>query len=596
MFELSELILAKVKANKIVAATVAGYAFLVLFHIPLGVLVTLFDKNQAPQFFSILILAAAFGLVILWKSEKIPFSRPALYLGFALLAALLLSALQGGNFFPTITGDTLRYAGIASNAALLLVALFHGLFTSQNFPKLVNGYLAILFISECLAVLQFFKVITLPGLQGNPTSTFGNLDFYAAFVGTSFPLILYAWLGSARIGKRCAEALALLSVICLRLVDAKQGYFDLAIAAFLVAAFILYRKYKVDTTEARYSINVHTTIATIALFIWLELIFLIPFIGKAIPFIGNDPQVAIRGVLWLAGINQFLSHPFLGVGPDQYGAYYEHYRTVNSTIVLPGDSSNDAHSATVQTLATTGIVGSLIFFLLIALVIRSILVILEREPWDKKRTYALSLFLFIYLTNAAISPIVLPHKYLLWAISGYLIFYAARISRSEDTEPKQPRTVKLGVALLTALTFFVGSGFFASQINFAQWGESRRTDAAAKPDVRISPLLPCHIYFTYLAGALSPQGDAAIEKLSRDQVAINPRCYEAQRMLAAIAYNKGDLKELKKQVDILIDLAPAQREVLDIVSVYATKAGDKILEEKVRRQLARMGVYTVQVG
>jgi hypothetical protein len=67
-------------------------------------------------------------------------------------------------------------------------------------------------------------------------------------------------------------------------------------------------------------------------------------------------------------------------------------------------------------------------------------------------------------------------------------------------------------------------------------------------------------------------------------------------MLAAIAYNKGDLKALRKQVFILIELAPAQREVLDIANVYAVKAGDKKLEETVKNQLARMGVYTVQVG
>jgi hypothetical protein len=43
-------------------------------------------------------------------------------------------------------------------------------------------------------------------------------------------------------------------------------------------------------------------------------------------------------------------------------------------------------------------------------------------------------------------------------------------------------------------------------------------------------------------------------------------------------------------------LAPAQREVLDIANLYAVKAGDKRLEETVKKQLARMGVYTVQIG
>jgi O-antigen ligase len=341
---------------------------------------------------------------------------------------------------------------------------------------------------------------------------------------------------------------------------------------------------------------VRTTIISIALFVWLEFIFIFPFIGKSIPIIGDDAQVAIRGVMWLAGVNQFLNRPLFGVGPDQYGSFYEHFRTVNSTIVLPGDSSNDAHSATVQTLATTGIIGSLIFFLLIALVIRAILIIFEREVHTRKRTLALALFVFIYLTNAAISPIVLPHKYLLWAIGGYLVFHASRLTSDVESKTGDRMLLQGTVALFTAASLFVGVAFATSQINYTNWGETKRSNPAAQVSASISKFLPCHIYFTHIAGYASSQGDAAVEKLSRDQIAINPRCYEAQRMLAAIAYNKGDLKALRKQVFILIELAPAQREVLDIANVYAVRAGDKKLEETVKNQLARMGVYTVQVG
>lgn len=596
MFADYELVLAKVKSDKLISATVLTFAALTLVHIPLKVLITLFDKNQAPEFIVLLFIAGAFGFIALLRIKEIPFSKPALLLAIALIGSLLLSAVQSPGFFPSITGDTLRYAGIASNLALLLIALFHGLFNSHSFSKLINGYLGVLLLTEILAVLQFLKVITLPGLQGNPTSTFGNLDFYGAFVGTSFPLILFAWLGAGRLGKRLLIGLALLSLICLRLVDAKQGYLDFFIVAAVMSVFLIYQKFRTGAWSPRYSLTIRTTLVSAAIFIWLEFIFIFPFIGKGMPILGDDAQVAIRGVMWLAGINQFLSRPLFGVGPDQYGAFYEHFRTVNSTIVLPGDSSNDAHSATVQTLATTGLVGSIIFFLLIVLVIRAIIIIFEREVENRKRTLALALYLFIYLTNAAISPIVLPHKYLLWAIGGFLIFHAARLTSESESNSSHTKVLQGLVATLTAAVLFVGISFSASQINYTSWGEAKRTNPAAKVSASISKFLPCHIYFTYIAGYLSSQGDDAIEQLSRDQVAINPRCYEAQRMLAAIAYNKGDLVELKKRVDILIDLAPAQREVLDIAGLYAAKAGDKNLEEKVRRQLARMGVYTVQVG
>jgi uncharacterized protein HemY len=67
-------------------------------------------------------------------------------------------------------------------------------------------------------------------------------------------------------------------------------------------------------------------------------------------------------------------------------------------------------------------------------------------------------------------------------------------------------------------------------------------------------------------------------------------------MLSVLAYNRGDLKEMRKRVYILIDLAPAQREVLDLATLYAIKAGDKKLQDIVTQQLARMGIDRIEIG
>jgi hypothetical protein len=99
-----------------------------------------------------------------------------------------------------------------------------------------------------------------------------------------------------------------------------------------------------------------------------------------------------------------------------------------------------------------------------------------------------------------------------------------------------------------------------------------------------------------LSEYIAPRGNEALEKLTRDQVALNPRCQEAQRMLAVLAYNRGDYNEMGKRVHILIDLAPVQRDVLDIANLYAIKFGDKKLEATITAQLARMGVHEIQVG
>lgn len=585
-----------IRANKLISITTFAYAILTLGHIPLNTFNTLFDKNQAVEFFNVLMVATLFGAIIVRKRNELRIPRTLFALVGALLVALFASAVDSKSFFSSVTGDSFRYAGIASTVALLLVALFHGFFTAQTFPLLMKGYLLVLFLTEILAVLQFFKLITLPGIQGNPASTFGNLDFYAAYLGTSFPLILYVFLTSGAIGKRLSVALGALTLISLRLADAKQGYLDFLIATVLVVLALVYRKFRRQKDGEEFSLGVKTTLYTFAVFLWLEFIFMIPFIGKSIPHIGDDPQVAIRGVMWLAGLNQFFSRPLLGVGPDQYGNYYEEFRTVNSTVILGGTSTNDAHSMTTQTLATTGLVGTVLFLLLIAYLIRSILVILDQNKLDRKATYALALFLFIYVTNATISPIVLQHKYLFWAVSGFLIFTALRSEELPVWKPAPKSTVITLVSALTALTFFIGVGFGVGQVNFMRWGEAIKSNPSARVNVKVSPFIPCSTYFTYLGQYISPQGEAALEKLSRAQVAMNPRCQEAQKMLAKLAYNRQDLKEMRKRVYILIHLTPVQREVLDLATLYAIKDGDVKLQAKVERQLARIGVKRIQIG
>ena len=145
-----------VRANKVISFAVLGYAVLALGHIPSNVLLSLFDKNQSVQFAAILFLSAAFGVIAIIKRESLQLPRIIFFLGLALIIVLFASAILSGSFFLSLTGDSLRYAGIASTVALATVALFHGLFKAESFPKLVSGYLFILFLTEVIAILQYF--------------------------------------------------------------------------------------------------------------------------------------------------------------------------------------------------------------------------------------------------------------------------------------------------------------------------------------------------------------------------------------------------------------------------------------------------------
>jgi uncharacterized protein HemY len=55
-------------------------------------------------------------------------------------------------------------------------------------------------------------------------------------------------------------------------------------------------------------------------------------------------------------------------------------------------------------------------------------------------------------------------------------------------------------------------------------------------------------------------------------------------------YNKGDLPAMKKNVYLLTEIAPNRSEVLSLAGVYASKAKDKELFDKVTRQYVKLGI------
>jgi hypothetical protein len=312
-----------------------------------------------------------------------------------------------------------------------------------------------------------------------------------------------------------------------------------------------------------------------------------PFIGSFVPVLGNDIQVQIRGQFWLAATRQFFSSPLTGVGPDHYGSYYEQYRTVLSVQNNPTLLANDAHAAPAQTLATLGILGIIAFVLLLILLVRSFCILDERYPKDRYRYAAIGLYLFVFTTNAAISPITLPHKYLFWALAGFIIGQAYR---GVVTAPKLRHKVT-GAALISALvlpTVYVLVNFVPAQLSYL-----RATDKAAKaPDERIdlkyNNFLPCIIYYPSIASMISQNGEKELIILSQDQIKGNPNCVEAWINLAKIAYNQGDLPVMKTIIYELIEIAPSRQQVINLAALYANKAGDEYLDDLVDKQLMKL--------
>ena len=554
---------------------------LALGHIPNNVFPHAFDKNAPVHFVLLMLISIFYSIYILIRRNR--FEIPLKILGLIgfLVLAVLISAIRAPDLIGSLTGDTGRFTGAVSLLCLIIVAIYHSQFKLEQIHKLVQIFVTAIFVISVLGILQHHKVIDLPGDLG-VTGTLGNLDFFGAFVGTGFALFVYILPTVPRKRQILFSFFIVIELYAVYLAGPLQSYVDIAIILLAVIAY----KFREYIPIYEISLNAKTFFGTLAIIIWLEGIFLMPFLGTFIPVLGNDPQVKIRGQFWLAATRQFTSSPMTGVGPDHYGSYYEKYRTVTSVQENPTLLANDAHAAPAQTLATLGILGTLAFVLLLALLVRAFCILDERNRQNRYKYAAIGLYLFVFTTNAAISPITLPHKYLFWALAGFIIGDAYRNTQISLNLRYRVISASL-IAALVLPTSYVLVNFVPAQLKFLQANEKFVKDPNQKIDLEYNNFLPCLMYYPNMSRIFNKQGEKELIIFTQDQIKGNPYCIEAWITLAKIAYNQGDLPVMKTVIYKLIEIAPSRGEVITLAALYANKAGDNSLDDLVDKQLMK---------
>ena len=554
---------------------------LALGHIPNNVFPHAFDKNAPVHFVLLMLISILYSIYILIRRNR--FEIPLKILGLIgfLVLAVLISAIGAPDLIGSLTGDTGRFTGAISLLCLIIVAIYHSQFKLEQIHKLVQIFVTAIFVISVLGILQHHKVIDLPGDVG-VTGTLGNLDFFGAFVGTGFALFVYILPTVPRKRQILFSFFIVIELYAVYLAGPLQSYVDIAIILLAVIAY----KFREYIPIYEISLNAKTFFGTLAIIIWLEGIFLMPFLGTFIPVLGNDPQVKIRGQFWLAATRQFTSSPMTGVGPDHYGSYYEKYRTVTSVQENPTLLANDAHAAPAQTLATLGILGTLAFVLLLALLVRAFCILDERNRQNRYKYAAIGLYLFVFTTNAAISPITLPHKYLFWALAGFIIGDAYRNTQISLNLRYRVISASL-IAALVLPTSYVLVNFVPAQLKFLQANEKFVKDPNQKIDLEYNNFLPCLMYYPNMSRIFNKQGEKELIIFTQDQIKGNPYCIEAWITLAKIAYNQGDLPVMKTVIYKLIEIAPSRGEVITLAALYANKAGDNSLDDLVDKQLMK---------
>ena len=541
-----------------------------------------FDRNANAQFVALAISATGAGAYLVIKNKIPKLSKKIWITLAALFLSTAISTVAGGNIIGSMVGDVGRYTGLISLYSLLLIAIYFATIGMDRFNHYLPYFIMGLFIVNFLGLLQQFKLIVLPG-DGGFGSTLGNIDFLSAWIGTTLPLIMLL------VGKRHLAYRILLiimpplSLFLIYKLGPKQGYMDLLIFIF----FLLIYKFRAKIKRFPLTLNQFSIGASALTLLWIEAMIVIPLAKIPLFFITNEIQVVIRSTFWLSGVKMFFTRPFFGVGPDNFGYYYDQHRSLYSFKSNEFLVTNDAHSSVIQSMATLGIFAMLAFTFLLLILIRSLYINYNKYPNHRPTFYWLGVFFLLFITNSNISPITIQHKYLFWALAGFSIGAAYSNGVISGVRKVIQIPIRAGVASVAALAIFIAGNFVYAQIKF-DLGLAKIAKAST-PTYQISSYLPCLIYFGPQNGLMTYKKDEkvalAITKANaKKALALNPRCLEAKMDLTRVAFKEIDIPNAKKLVYELLEQAPARRDVISLASIYALTQNDTSLMTKLVSQ------------
>ena len=541
-----------------------------------------FDRNANAQFVALAISATGAGAYLVIKNKIPKLSKKIWITLAALFLSTAISTVAGGNIIGSMVGDVGRYTGLISLYSLLLIAIYFATVGMDRFNHYLPYFIMGLFIVNFLGLLQQFKLIVLPG-DGGFGSTLGNIDFLSAWIGTTLPLIMLL-VGRRHLAYRILLIIMpLLSIFLIYKLGPKQGYMDLLIFIF----FLLIYKFRAKIKRFPLTLNQFSIGASALTLLWIEAMIVIPLAKIPLFFITNEAQVVIRSTFWLSGVKMFFTRPFFGVGPDNFGYYYDQHRSLYSFKSNEFLVTNDAHSSVIQSMATLGIFAMLAFTFLLLILVRSLYINYNKYPNHRPTFYWLGVFFLLFITNSNISPITIQHKYLFWALAGFSIGAAYSNGVISGVRKVIAIPIRAGVASVAALAIFIAGNFVYAQIKF-DLGLAKIAKAST-PTYQISSYLPCLIYFGPQNGLMTYKKDEkvalAITKANaKKALALNPRCLEAKMDLTRVAFKETDIPNAKKLVYELLEQAPARRDVISLASIYALTQNDFPLQKKLISQ------------
>ncbi len=341
------------------------------------------------------------------------------------------------------------------------------------------------------------------------------------------------------------------------------SFFVLAI--FPVFIYFIYKK------KVKYSISVPLTIIVllalilsksfgiligftaifIALFLYLpmdkkireiisvSLFFIVLSIGSLISFFrGQDllslTPLRLRSFHWIVAIKEFLSSPFYGVGPGNFGPYSNFFSLYSEP------HSKYAHNFILQVIAELGSVG-ILFLIILTISLIKLLKKIEKTPLN----IALISSLFVLISYNLIDiGVYFPSIGILFSfIMGFLV----KNSGISKKELNKKGKLMIAVILLLSIPVFYSDYKARNAKLFWNVDKEKSFNYALKASEIISfnPTAKTIIISYYLSKGKRKKAEAAFKELE----SMDPISLTTHKLRLVIAEQKGDIYEILSTIN-----------------------------------------------
>ena len=388
------------------------------------------DPFNAPKFWLLIILAASLlGYLAFPKAKYNNKINSKLKLTLIIFCVSgLISAVFSKNQLISLLGENQRKNGFATYLGSVII--FYLVAKTINLASL-NKFSTYLRVTSIILVIYGFMQTT-----GNDFVTWSNP--YNSVIGTAgnpnFSSAIFAILGTyfltsaiLSIRERSLPLtifdliLSLLLIVSILNTNSLQGVLALIIGviSFVLAILVKYRK--------KMSYVAGFLVAVVMTFGILGMLQT----GPLQSYLYKD-SVSVRGYYWRAGVEMLKNHPLLGVGIDNYAAYFNIYRTFDYPIRYGFEvTSSNAHNTFIQHFATGGIFFGLAYLLIqIYVLVNGIKLINRSEAKQLKLVLPVFCSWLTFQAQSLVSIDNIAISIMGWLFGGIIIGISAK-SNSE---------------------------------------------------------------------------------------------------------------------------------------------------------------------